>query len=193
MSRKDCSVYEIAERLGPVARQLLDCWASLPMRDFVPDRCSFDPMAIVRILPVVSLLQRAGDGEWRFRLVGTEIERRWERRLTGVNYLTADVVSPPVADMMRREFSRVVEFPCGSWSLRSVQFRSGRLAAIETLRLPLRADDGGVSLILSCSGELADPAAPRVDAPREIIRIMQHQFFAIGAGDPGASLLGAEQ
>ena len=148
-------------------------------------------MAIARILPVVSLLERITADEWRFRLVGTEIERRWDRRLTGVSYLNAKIVSPQVAAMMRREFGHIVEWPCGSWSQRSVRFDSGRAAAIETLRLPLRADDGGIRLILSCSGELREQGEPLVDAPHEIIRITQQQFVDIGAGRPGASLAGA--
>jgi hypothetical protein len=184
-------VQEIVGRLGPIARQLLECWVALPARDFVPDRRDFDPMTIVRILPVVSLLQRVGDAEWRFRLAGTEIERRWERRLTGMNYLGADILSPQVADAMRHEFRRIVERPCGSWSQRNVRFQSGRAAIIETLRLPLRADDGSVSLILSCSGELGDRITPSPDAPREIIQITRQRFFDVGAGDPGDSVLAA--
>jgi hypothetical protein len=182
-------VQEIAERLGPVARQLLTCWATLPKRACVPDRCNFDPMAIARILPVVSLLQRVADDDWRFRIAGTEIERRWERHFTGTNYLAIDIVAPRAADMMRREFCRIVKWPCGSWSRRTVKFQSGRAAVIETLRLPLRADDGGISLIVSCSEEFSSGIALRPDAPREIIQITQQQFLDIGAGVPDKSAL----
>jgi hypothetical protein len=193
ISRKERHVQEISARLGPVAHQLLTYWAALPKRAGVPDRRDFDPMAIVRILPVVSLLQRVADDEWRFRIAGTEIERRWERRFTGVNYLAIDIVAPRAADMMRREFCRIVNWPCGSWSRRTVKFQSGRAAVIETLRLPLRADDGDISLILSCSEEFSSGITLQPDAPREIIQITQQQFLDIGAGVPDQSALDEPQ
>jgi hypothetical protein len=182
-------VDDIAGRVGPVARQLLDYWRSLPARDFVPERHSFDPMAITGILPMISMLQRLGDDEWRFRLAGTEIERRWQRILTGANYLEIDIVSSAAADGMRREFQGVVGRPCGSWSQRYVRFQSGRAAVIETLRLPLRAADGGISLIVGCSEEFGDRTPPQVDAPCEIIRIAEQHFFDIGAGRPDKGAL----
>ena len=174
---------EIAEHLGPVARELLDCWSRLPRGDgCVPERVSFDPMAIVRILPVVSVIAREGEDQWRFRVVGSEIERRWGRRITGANCF--ERVSPAAADVMRRELKYIVEWPCGSWSRRRAELRSGRVAAIETLRLPLRTRDGAIGQILSCSGELAERILPIADPTQEIIRIVEQKFFDIGAGCP---------
>ena len=178
------------EAFGPVARTLLACWRELPARDCVPDRRSFDPMAVVRILPVISVLERSIDGDaWRFRVAGSEIERRWGRKFTGLDYFAVDIVSPRAVELLRQEFRGVVEQPCGSWSRRLVEYRSGRQAIIETLRLPLRANDGQVNLILSCSEELQEAAPPQVDGPREIIRIVQQRFFDIGAGLPAESLI----
>ena len=182
-------MYEIAERLGPIAAELLACWSQLPAQYCVPDRKSFDPMAIARILPVISLLERTGPDEWYFRLVGTEIERRWGRKITGHDCL--EIVSPEAAQIMRREFREIVEQPCGSWSRRRVELVSGRLAAIETLRLPLRVSDGTVGQILSCSGELAHMTPPGVDPPREIIMITDQEFFDIGAGCPASGAVAA--
>jgi len=176
-------VDEIAERLGPIARQLLTAWSGLPREGLVPDRQSFDPMAITHILPVISVIEREGEDKWRYRLVGTEIERRWGRVITGTNCY--DSVSPPAAAVMRRELKAIVEWPCGSRSQRRVELLSGRIAAIETLRLPLRGKGGAVDQILSCSGELGSStllATP--DPTREIIRIVEQEYFDIGAGCP---------
>ena len=150
-------------------------------------------MAIPRLLPVISLLQRSADGEeWHFRVAGSEIERRWGRNFTGLDYLGIDIVSPRAAATIRREFELVTEFPCGAWSQRRVRFRSGRKAIIETLRLPLRGNDGAISLILSCSEELADRNVPPTDAACEIITIIDQRFLDIGAGSPpGSALEGA--
>ncbi len=176
--------------LGPVARMLLACWQQLPARDCVPDRRSFDPMSIARILPVISVLEwsKEDDG-WRFRVAGSEIEGRWARKLTGFDYFGVDIVLDQVAALLRREFRQVAEWPCGSWSRRAVEFHSGRLAIIETLRLPLRAIDGEVKLILSCSEEMKDAIPPHIDGPREIIRIVEQRFLDLGAGCPAENII----
>lgn len=174
---------EIADRLGPIARELLDAWVKLP-RDggVVPRRDRFDPMTITRILPVVSVIGREGEDQWRFRLVGTEIERRWNRKITGSDCFHG--VSLPAAAVMRRELKSIVEWPCGSWSRRRIELLSGRAAAIETLRLPLRAKDGEITQILSCSGELPGRVSAIADPTREIITIVEQEYVDIGAGRP---------
>ena len=175
--------------LGPNARELLTYWQGLPRRDCVPQRRDFDPMAIAAILPVITLLERVSDDNWRFRLVGTEIERRWGGRYTGLNYLELDFVSARAAGAMRRELVMMTKRPCGSWSRRRVEFHSGRRASIETLRLPLRANDGTVAQIICCSEELGDQTEPATDGPREIINITEQQFLDIGAGVPAIGSL----
>jgi hypothetical protein len=182
-------VHEIAQRLGPVARELLACWSELPTRDCVPDRQAFDPMAVARILPVVSLIERVDQALWRFRLVGTEIERRWGRTLTGRDALA--VASPETAKITRQELTNIVGWPCGSWSQRRVEFKSGRVGAVETLRLPLRAADGVVRLVLSCSGELHGLSPAITDVPREIVMITNQQYFDVGVGCPPESAIDA--
>jgi hypothetical protein len=174
----------IVERLGPVARELLASWSQLPRDGCVPDRVSFDPMAIIRILPVVSVIEREGEDKWRFRLVGTEIERRWGKRLTGNECFQS--LSPEAASIMRLELKCIVEWPCGSRSQRRTELVSGRVAALETLRLPLRGKDGAVSQILSCSGELGGRVAI-ADPTRRITRIVEQEYFDIGAGRPARS------
>ena len=88
-------MYSIPNYLGPVANELLSAWVRLPKHEYVPYRQSFDPMAIAEILPVITLLHRVGDGEWRFRLVGTEVDRRWGKPLTGLNCI--EIAAPEVA------------------------------------------------------------------------------------------------
>ena len=180
-------MYSVSNDMGPVASELLAAWALLPKHDCVPYRQSFDPMAVARILPVITLLQRGDDEEWRFRLVGTEFDKRWGRPLTGLKCV--EIAAPEMAAIIHREFGEVVRQPCGSWSVRRVKFRSGRCATIETLRLPLRAKDGSVSLILGSSGELPVPTNDVPDRPSAIVTIVQQRFFDIGAGVPVSNVL----
>lgn len=178
----------IAQYMGPVARQLLDAWSALPKRNLVPDRRSFDPMAIARILPVVSLLERAGEDAWRFRLIGTELEGRWGRALTGVDYFS--IISSEAAPVLRRELAAILGRPCASWSIRCIEYDTGRRVGVEALRLPLRARDGSVSLILSCSGEPPGRAPRELDRPVMIVRVTRQRFIDIGAGVPAETALG---
>jgi len=181
-------MYPIANQLGPAAKQLLLAWWLLPKHEHVPCRDSFDPMAVARILPVITLLERVDAEEWHFRLVGTEVDRRWGRPLTGLNCI--EIVAPEVAPFIRREFDEVVRQPCGSWSIRHVEYTSGQRATIETLRLPLRAKDGSVSLILGSSGELPlQITHHEPDRHTAIVTIAEQRFLDIGAGVPTNSIV----
>lgn len=180
----------MVEHLGPNASRLLEYWQQLPQRQSMPDRWDFDPMKIAAVLPFITLLERAADNEWRLRVVGTEVERRWRGMYTGCNYLTLDIVSAQAADAMLREFTTITQWPCGSWSRRNVEFRSRRCVTIETLRLPLRTKDGNTGQIISCSEEFGDRAKFTTDGPRGIIEIIEQRFVDIGAGAPVDSVLG---
>ncbi len=168
--------------MRPTARDLLAAWSALPRHDGVPARSDFDPMAVHQVLPVVSLIERIEEGEWRMRLAGTEIERRWGRGLTGLSY--TDIMAPAAATSTLCEFEAICRQPCGSWSMRHLELSSGRRIDVETLRLPLRAADGSVSLILSCSGELSGRFLHEPDRCREILTVIEQEFLDIGAGIP---------
>jgi hypothetical protein len=160
----------------------LAAWRRLPRPNIVPERASFDPCDISSILPVISLIERAAPDEWRVRLAGTEIERRWGRELSGLTY--AEALSSQAVEVTHCEFEAICRQPCGSWSLRHLELRSGRRLQTETLRLPLRDKHGAVSMIVSCNGELSPELMREADQPREIVTVFEQQFFDIGAGIP---------
>jgi hypothetical protein len=175
-------VDSICARLQPVSQKLLAAWLRLPRADVVPARTAFDPCEIASILPIISLIERVAAEEWRVRLAGTELERRWGRTLAGLSY--AEVLSAQAAEVTHCEFDAICRQPCGSWSLRRLDFRSGRRLQTETLRLPLRDKKGEVRLIVSCSGELSHEAIYDTDHPREVVSVFEQEFFDIGAGIP---------
>ena len=172
----------INPRLQPASQKLLAAWLRLPRTDVVPSRRDFEPGEIASILPVISVIERVAADEWRLRLVGTEIERRWGRDLAGLSY--AEMLSPQAVEVTHCEFDAICRQPCGSWSLRRLDLRSGRKLQTETLRLPMRARDGEVRLILSCNGELSPEIMYDIDEPREIVKVYEQEFFDIGAGVP---------
>jgi hypothetical protein len=67
------------------------------------------------------------------------------------------------------------------------------VTSIESLRLPLRGNDGAISQILSCSGELRSPGMAGLDTPREIVLITEQAFFDIGAGCPASGAIAATE
>ncbi|HWB50569.1 MAG TPA: PAS domain-containing protein [Stellaceae bacterium] len=172
----------IRPRLQPASQKLLAAWQNLPRPEIVPRRADFDPGAIAGILPIISLIERVSANEWRVRVGGTELERRWGRDLAGLSY--AEMLSPQAVEVTHCEFDAICRQPCGSWSLRQLDLRSGRRLQTETLRLPLRGRDGQVSLILSCHGELSREIRSEADQPRQIITVFVQEFFDIGAGVP---------
>jgi hypothetical protein len=176
------AVYSISDRLQSASQRLLTAWSKLPRPEIVPLRANFDPCDIASILPVISLIERAGPDEWRVRVAGTELERRWGRGLAGMTY--AEVMSPQAVDVTHCEFDAICRQPCGSWSLRHLELRSGRRLQTETLRLPLRDKDGEISLILSCNGELSAEIVREADQLREIVTVFEQAFFDLGAGIP---------
>lgn len=179
----------IFARLLPASQKLLATWQRLPRDGGVPSRAAFDPCEIAGILPVISLIERIGFREWRVRLAGTELERRWGRNLSGLNY--AEVLSPQAFEVTHREFDAICSQPCGSWSLRRLDLRSGQRLQTETLRLPLRGKTGEISLILSCNSEAGDGDLRDVHDPREIVTMSEQEFVDIGAGLPEFTCLPA--
>ena len=172
----------ICARLQPVSKKLLEAWLRLPRADVVPARADFDPCAIPGVLPVISLIERVAAEEWRVRLAGTELERRWGRNLAGLSY--AEILSRQAAEVTHCEFDAICRQPCGSWSLRRLVLHSGRRLQTETLRLPLRDRKGEVRLIVSCNGALSHDAIRDNDHPREVVSVFEQEFFDIGAGIP---------
>jgi len=175
-------VDSICDHLKPASQRLLAAWLRLPRADGVPTRAAFDPCEIAGILPIISLIERVGPNEWRVRLAGTELERRWGRDLVGLSY--AEVLSSQAVEVTHCEFDAICSQPCGSWSLRRLDLRSGRKLQTETLRLPLRGKTGEVTLILSCNGEVSPEVMHDFDKPREVVTVFEQEFFDIGAGTP---------
>jgi hypothetical protein len=182
-------VDSIELRLQPASKKLLMAWLQLPRPEIVPTRADFDPSEIASILPVISLIERSPSGEWRVRLAGTEIERRWGKNLGGLSY--AEVLSPQAVEVTHCEFAAICGQPCGSWSLRRLDLRSGRRLQTETLRLPLRSRSGGVDLIVSCHGELGLELRSGSDHPRAIVTVFEQEFFDIGSGIPAFTCMPA--
>lgn len=178
--------------MGPAAATLWSAWNSLPKRGHVPARGDFDPMAVPSILPVTALLETGGtEGrgfktnslrEWRVRLVGTEIDRRNGFSLFGQDYI--DYVAPGARAFYVGIFGEVVNHPCGSWEIRRIARASGAIATVEVLRLPLRAADGRVRLMISTNEDVVLHHQADADSGLTVLLPQQHRLIDLGAGVP---------
>ena len=179
--------------LGSAGKALLATWNSLPKRDGVPDRASFDPFSIAHALPVIAMIETDFGSDWRLRLTGTEIDRRNGFCLTGRDYLP--YLGDDVRSMYLNIFTNVISRPCASWEVRRIKRRRGRLSLVEVLRLPLRAPDGRVRYIISSNEEVdasclsgtqlpSSSKAQEGDGMVSVVNPLSHQFIDLGAGIP---------
>lgn len=168
------------EKLGKPGFALWSYWSSIRNGGLVPYRRDFDPMAIVRQLPVVSLVEREAPQVWIIRLVGTEIVNR-SGELTGRNFL--DLLAPEQRADQDRRLAELLEHPCGSVSVRSNIRRAGSSYLVRTVTLPLRSNDGKTRMLIATNEEVdRDRLAPKSDLGH--LRIAERRFIDIGAGKP---------
>lgn len=60
----------------------------------VPLRAAFDPGRILRLLPRLIVVEHLGDHDFRYRLLGTEVDRFTKRRYTGLRTSEIDGHGP---------------------------------------------------------------------------------------------------
>jgi hypothetical protein len=168
--------------LGAAGQALWRYWQGLPRHDLVPSRNDFDPRAIARILPLVSITERLGPGQWRIRLVGTGIVQRAGVELTGMNFL--DLIDPALREVEDQRLNLMLNHPCGSSALRGGLRASGLVVRDRTLALPMRDHDGNARLLVSISEDV-DAAKLPLESRLTTFRILERRYIDIGAGVPG--------
>lgn len=168
--------------LGAAGATLWRYWLSLRGSEIVPERRRFDPMAVARILPLVSILEHEAPMVWRVRLTGTEIDRRSGRCVQGANFI--DLVDPGLKELLDRRLAQLTAQPCGGVIIRHNARHSGRLYAVRAVLLPLRCADGRIRQVISSNEEIAPCTSPDPSDPFAMLRTLQGGFLDIGAGSP---------
>jgi len=133
-------------------------WLALRQEEAVPRRGAVDPMQFKDCLDMVWLMERHADGHYRYRLAGEAITAIHGGIRRGTD--TASLFSQPALDMFRPRWEAVLD---GGQLVRAegiVMLANGdETARVERLMLPLRADDGQVSVILGATN-YARPRGP---------------------------------
>jgi len=141
-------------RFEPMIRH----WLSLRQTDPIPRRGSIDPTQFHSSLDMVWLLERHADGHYRYRLAGQAISEIHGgiRRDTD----TSTLFRPEALAMFRSRWEAVLDHGMLVRAEGMVVLAGGdQLSRVERLMLPLRADDGAVSVILGAT-HYERPRAP---------------------------------
>ena len=125
-------------------------WLALRQKDDVPLRAAVDPSQFRRSLDIIWLMERHADGHYRYRLAGQSIADVHGGIRRGSD--TTRLFSREALDMFRPRWEAVLD---GGRMVRAegvVTLAGGATTSrVERLMLPLRADDGTVSVVLGAT------------------------------------------
>ena len=142
----DYSVVEIDEPAHPHCRTLLAYWKARLQPDGMMLRSDFNPLDMPQAMGGMFVVEPVdGGADMRYRLVGSENERRLGRKFTGE--LFTDSYSPEMAAEQIAFHNRIIE------TKRPACLR-GRFIGVdlehvhyEAIYLPVRTEAGGVQVI----------------------------------------------
>lgn len=162
-------------------RRFYEYWDGLPKRGFVPDRADFNPAAIHKLMPSVTMLEVTAPDFILVRLAGTAIVVTVGVDMTGHNYL--DYFTPEDRTTYLSILGTQLAWPCGRRSVIHARKATGVLGRIEVLSLPMYYARTGNPIMLNCfeamkSTGIDDGSLPEVEGVEDI------QWIDIGAGVP---------
>lgn len=125
---------------------LLDYYRTLPVVDGLPSRADVRPPAIVKLLNGMFVAHELPDGDFAYRLVGTEIEMRSNTSATGQR--VSELYRTENLDEVLDSYRRVVhghEMIVLRGHTRGLGIEHVQM---EALMLPIRSTDGQVTQII---------------------------------------------
>ncbi len=136
------SVPEIAH---PRLRSLLSFWDDRRGGRTMPGREAIDPLALREWLGHLLLIERLGDGDFRYRVYGTGLAEFYGRDLTGK---TTASLRPEVRSLVRGEYERVCQSGLPLLVCHQRRVHEQRLP-VEKLILPFSSDGAAVDRLLA--------------------------------------------
>ncbi len=137
----------------PVLQQIDDYWAALRGSQAVPARADLNPRDIRFALSTSFVLERIAPGVARFRLAGSHLNDLMGMEVRGLPL--SCIFLPDARHRVQMTLQQVFDSPAKAWITLAADRGIGRppLDAC-LLLLPLRSDDGEVSLALGCLATL---------------------------------------
>lgn len=140
---------EVPRDAHPRVREIHRYWASIaPGPGRLPGRRHFDPADVTSLLPNIWLVDVVRDPlRFRFRLLGTTVEKFAGRRLTG-RWLDEEL-GPETREEVLANLTAVVATGAPSWRRGpSLIVPEKSVVTLERLYLPLAADGRTVDMVL---------------------------------------------
>lgn len=138
--------------------QVVRHWLALRQEDAIPHRGAVDPTRFRDLLTMAWLMERHADGHYRYRLAGQAIADIHGGIRQGTD--TTSLFGPQALEMFRARWEAVLD---GGQMVRAegiVHLADGyQTSQVERLMLPLRGDDGEVSVILGATSYARPRAA----------------------------------
>lgn len=134
----------------PRFERLIRHWLALRQEDAIPRRGAGNPVKFHDSLDMVWLMERHDDGHYRYRLAGQMIAEIHGGIRRGTD--TAELFSRQAVDMFRTRWEAVLDRGRLVRAEGVVRLSDGdQVSSVERLMLPLRGDDGRVSVILGAT------------------------------------------
>ena len=134
----------------PRFERMIRHWLALRQADAIPHRGAVDPMKFHDLLDMVWLMERHPDSHYRYRLAGQAIAEIHGGIRRGTD--TSSLFSPQAIDMFRPRWEAVLDRGQLVRAEGVVRLSEGdQVSRVERLMLPLRGDDGSVSVILGAT------------------------------------------
>ena len=130
------------------SREFETFWRSLPKDGLLPHRRDMKPARAGTLLrDIVMLEARLGENpSLRIRLVGSSVQERIQKNITGQDYLDFRAVEYRAGTIAATR--RMLSQPCGLWQVMAMHYERGFAQNFELTAFPLLSDDAGVPFIL---------------------------------------------
>lgn len=137
----------------PVLAELYRYWSALRRGRMAPARADIDPVEIPQLLPHIALTEVVAGStgkapRFRYRLAGTQIERRFGCPLT--NRYLDDLKQGGYLQFVRNLYNRLVAEAAPVYAENS--FRTGDSGALQVKRLLLPLSDDGATVNMVLAG-----------------------------------------
>ncbi|MCC7046632.1 MAG: PAS domain-containing protein [Alphaproteobacteria bacterium] len=131
-------------------RALADYWRSKCAGRMAPRRVDIDPAEIREHMPTLFMVEVLPRGEYRYRLVGSELVERTGRNATGKILSQLHAERPEVLRLLKARFDQVVAARAPVFSRGEVYWLDGdEMRQFECGYFPLSEDGRTVSIILA--------------------------------------------
>jgi len=162
--------------------ELHACWQSIRQEEKLPRAEDFDLLAVLPLLPELSLFDMVAPGEIICRFAGTAICDRLGHDLTGRNICQQQATA--MRDRARRAYEGMAAHPCGMVARYVNHYNTGAQGIVSSLYLPLTTANGSTRILGIGYREEKTDYAPPIDETLIVTDVLSVDWLDIGFGVP---------